>query len=224
MPRPAPRRKAAEAGRLYRGVSAEQRRAERRQRLVAAGAEVIGAAGFHAATVRAVCVEAGLTERYFYESFEKREALLVAVYQHLIAQLSAQVVGAMERSARQPQAMIRAALTAYYRYLQRHPRAARVMLIEVYGVSPQMDRLYRSATRDFMALLRDVSRSLQPRALPPGVDEELLSGGLIGAVILIATQWLLSGCRKPRAAVVETSLAIFNAVNRQVFGEPLRHH
>lgn len=47
--------------RSYRGQSQEQRRAERRQRLIAAAIDVYGERGYHNATVKAVCEAAGLT-------------------------------------------------------------------------------------------------------------------------------------------------------------------
>src|SRR5688572_25842106 len=81
----APPRRAT--GRLYRGASLENRQSERRHKLVAAGMKVMGTVGFHDATVRAICTQAGLTERYFYESFDSLEELLCAVYQAIIDEL-----------------------------------------------------------------------------------------------------------------------------------------
>ena len=45
--------------RRYRGVSLEQRQGDRRTRLIEAGLTVIGTQGYGAATVRAICAEAG---------------------------------------------------------------------------------------------------------------------------------------------------------------------
>lgn len=62
--------------RPYRGVSASDRRSERRERLVEAGLDVVGRDGVPGATVDAVCTQARLTKRYFYESFSDLGALL----------------------------------------------------------------------------------------------------------------------------------------------------
>ena len=70
--------------RSFRGVSAEQRQAERYEKLIEAGLQSFGTHGFYRVTVREICAEAKLTERYFYESFKNHEELLVAVYQRLI--------------------------------------------------------------------------------------------------------------------------------------------
>ena len=47
---------------------------------IAAGVGLLGGAAGPALTVRAVCRAAGLTERYFYESFADRDEFVRAVY------------------------------------------------------------------------------------------------------------------------------------------------
>ena len=63
--------------RPYRGVSALDRRRERRDLLLSACLDVVGREGLAATTVGAICEQAGLTKRYFYESFADRDAILV---------------------------------------------------------------------------------------------------------------------------------------------------
>jgi AcrR family transcriptional regulator len=69
----------AEVVRDYGGVSAADRRAERRRKLLTAGRQIWGESGIADVTVRGVCSAAGLTPRYFYEQFPTREALVFAV-------------------------------------------------------------------------------------------------------------------------------------------------
>ncbi|MDT5015597.1 MAG: hypothetical protein QOD39_1757, partial [Mycobacterium sp.] len=57
----------------------------RRDELIAAGVELLGSADGPALTVRAVCRAAGLTERYFYESFTDRDEFVRAVYDDVCA-------------------------------------------------------------------------------------------------------------------------------------------
>lgn len=56
-------------GRQYAGKSSDDRRAERRSKLLAGGLELIGEDGVGALSVRGVCGRASLTPRYFYEEF-----------------------------------------------------------------------------------------------------------------------------------------------------------
>ena len=53
----------------FKGVSADDRRSDRRKRLVVAAFEITGSDGAGALGVGRVCLDAGLTKRYFYESF-----------------------------------------------------------------------------------------------------------------------------------------------------------
>lgn len=71
--------KRAQVVRGYGGISAADRRTERRNKLLAAGRQIWGESGVTEVTVRGVCTAAGLTSRYFYEQFPNREALLFAI-------------------------------------------------------------------------------------------------------------------------------------------------
>ena len=64
--------------RQYAGQSPAERVSERRERLVRATLTLVAAHGESAATMTKICAEAGLTERYYYESFAKRDEVLVA--------------------------------------------------------------------------------------------------------------------------------------------------
>src|ERR1700734_2808287 len=73
--------------RRYRGSPPDERRAERRCQLLRAAIEVYGKRGYRRATIKAVCAAAGLTERYFYESFANSEMLLAACYDAVTREL-----------------------------------------------------------------------------------------------------------------------------------------
>ena len=69
----------------WTGVPLEDRQARRRDDLLAAGLQLLGAMSGPAVTVRAVCRKAALTERYFYESFSDRDEFVRAVYDDVCA-------------------------------------------------------------------------------------------------------------------------------------------
>lgn len=66
------------------GVSASERRSDRRRRLVEAAYELTGTHGAASLGVGNVCAAAGLTKRYFYESFTSIDELGEAVVTHAI--------------------------------------------------------------------------------------------------------------------------------------------
>jgi AcrR family transcriptional regulator len=209
----APRRKSdarprepGPAGRRYRGASLSQRRAERRARLLRAGIDRFGTRGFHAVTVRDLCAAAGLTERYFYESFRDREQLFSAAYEHLNAELQRRIAAAMTAAGPDPARAARGGPRAYFEQTRDDPRGARIMLIEVFGVSADMDRLSRRTAVGFVEMVRRVLRKRE------GLDADLLATGLVGGVIFSAMRWVLSGYAQPLEAVVDNAAAIFASV------------
>src|ERR1700691_1236505 len=75
----------------FRGISADDRRSDRRVRLVQAAFAIAGTEGAGALGVGRVCREAGLTKRYFYESFASLADLQSAVVDHAIELMLARV-------------------------------------------------------------------------------------------------------------------------------------
>lgn len=77
--------------RPYRGVEAAERLASRRNRLLAAGLDLLGdqRPDLSAVTVRGVCRRAGLAARYFYESFTDKDEFVSSVFDWVVAELAA---------------------------------------------------------------------------------------------------------------------------------------
>ncbi len=76
--------------RPYRGVGAPERVAQRRQRLLEAGLDLLGADPTPPdLTVRAICARSGLAARYFYENFSDKDAFIGAVFDWLVSDIAA---------------------------------------------------------------------------------------------------------------------------------------
>ncbi|MDT5178019.1 MAG: hypothetical protein QOJ95_2217 [Mycobacterium sp.] len=90
--------------RPYGGVQARDRVAERRRKLLDAGLELLGGSDDPAdLTVRALCGEAGITARYFYESFADKDELVAAVFDGVIADIAATTQAAVAAAPREEQ-------------------------------------------------------------------------------------------------------------------------
>ena len=97
----------------YRGVSAGQRVADRRERLLAAGLEEFGTRGFAATGVKDICRAAGLTDRYFYESFGTSADLFTAVFDHATRQVFDATVAALASETGNVKDQAHAVIEAY---------------------------------------------------------------------------------------------------------------
>ena len=80
--------------RTYAGRSAQERRDSRRRALLDAGLELIGTQGWTQTSVRGVYQLAGVSPRFFYESFASLDALAVAVYDEIASEATADVIAA----------------------------------------------------------------------------------------------------------------------------------
>lgn len=137
----------------WSGVPLESRHALRRDNLVAAGVQLLGGAGGPALTVRAVCRHAGLTERYFYESFADREHCVRAVYDDVCTRAMATLT-----SAQTP----REAVEQFVELMVDDPVRGRVLLLAP-AVEPALTRSGAEWMPNFIELLqRKLSRIVDP--------------------------------------------------------------
>lgn len=156
-------------------------------------------------------MEAGLTERYFYESFANREALLAEVYKTQTHYLKDRMLSAVETSERNTTAFSRAGLKAFFDTLHQSPDIGRLLLFEILGVSDTIDELYYEAMEDFAVLIRTLTESLGLTDISDIPDEGMVYAGLVGAVLQIARRWALNNYREPVENVIESSLFLFIA-------------
>lgn len=199
--------------RSFRGVSAEQRQAERQQKLLDAGLQCFGTHGFYKVTVREICAEAKLTERYFYESFKNTETLLVTVYQRLIHDMQNVIImTVLNAEDKKTKALIRLGLTTFLRYVSTDPRIARILFIDIPHVRFENKALIMDTMSTFDTMLQQFGRILFPNFPDQAVNVELVTSGLNGANVHIVMRWVHSGFSYPFEEVLESCYTIFAAM------------
>lgn len=188
--------------REYGGVSADDRRAERRRRLLAAGRQIWGASGLRDVTVRGVCSAAGLQPRYFYEHFADRGALVRAVADEVRTELfttlvesSVEVDGGIDGGLEE---RLRAALAAFFGIIAADPRIHRIMSTDLAGV-PGLEQ-HRLESLNLVAdlILEYGGVGQSPRggqAAPPtpaaGIDSRSAALFVAGGVNHLLDNWLV---------------------------------
>lgn len=116
--------------RVYNGLTADERAARRREKLVEAAIELMGSRGAAATTVTAVCAESGVTSRYFYQLFADRNALLRAVSDRLGTVLYDVIVQAIPQSGSTPDTLTHPPIHALVELMQRDRGLARIVFVE----------------------------------------------------------------------------------------------
>ena len=159
----------------WSGVPLEDRQALRRDELIAAGVHLLGGESGPAVTVRAVCREAGLTERYFYESFSDRDEFVRAVYDDVCTRAMSALM-----SATTP----REAVEQFVALMVDDPVRGRVLLLAP-AVEPVLVRSGAEWMPSFIELLQ---RKLTQISDP--VRQKMMATSLIGGLTALFTAYL----------------------------------
>lgn len=189
-------------GRTYGGESAADRAARRRRQLLDAGLDVFGSVGYSAATVRQLCREARVADRYFYEEFASTEDLLLAVYEACMDRLTGAVLEVAAAHSGDVGQLAQDGLDAFLSLVERDPRLGRVVWFEIIGVSERVDAAYLQRMEDFGGLLTGL---ISDSGLLVGLPEEQLvtiRRAVVGGLSHAVMAWLHSGSDVPRADVV----------------------
>lgn len=91
-----------------------------------AGLDEVGAKGIAHLTMTGVCRRAGLTERYFYESFSNREALLVALLESMFEEYFLALIAEIDGTPPDLLSRARLAVRIGMDVVTRDPRKARL--------------------------------------------------------------------------------------------------
>ena len=196
--------------RQFKGLSLTERKQARREKLIEAGIEAYGTHGFFAVTVKDICNEAKLTERYFYESFKKSDELFQTIFLTLIDQLQHNVMQAIMQASSDPRKMIEAGLTALLTTLRDNPRMARIIYIDAMLVQ----ELHNQATIHETMLRFDRMIQAFVMLMMPHIDRSereisFVATGLNGYVTQIAIRWVVSGFKQSMEDVLSSCSIVF---------------
>jgi AcrR family transcriptional regulator len=182
-----------------------ERRSRRRDAFIKAGARLFGRDGFDATTTRALCSEAGLTQRYFYELFDSMEELFLAVCIHLRAGITEELLRTAEAHPKDPRKAMRAMLMTYFELIRRSPETARILLVEAYTAS----RHAEIEAHEFVEELAGIVRKIMPWHLEQGLDPRLVTVGLVGAARQLAMLWTLSHYKESIEQIVDAATSLY---------------
>jgi AcrR family transcriptional regulator len=199
-------------GRTFRGQSQQERVTQRKRQLLDAGLALFGSRGFHAVSVRDVCGEAKLTERYFYESFQNREALFVAVYGEGVERIRGAIVAAMAKAGSSAEDAARAALYAYFNTLREEPLLARVLLIDSLTIGGEAGNQTVDSMSSFVEMVSATIMGLYPELRRHKLDPLWIGNGLVGATVFMAQRWAQGGFAEPVERIVDNCSAFVDGL------------
>lgn len=196
------------AQRTYGGVSADERRAQRRAALLAAALEIIGTHGLAKLTVAGLCAQAGLNERYYYESFDSRDAVLSALIDGIAEELAGAIVQAVRTAPRDPRAKAHAAITAGIHLLTDDPRKAKVMLVAGMA-TPELRARTDQTVRVFARMVAAEGIDFYGIGAAPDATIDFRAGYLVGGLVQTLTGWIQGELALSRDELIDQTTDVF---------------
>jgi AcrR family transcriptional regulator len=196
------------ASRAYRGVPADERRAQRRQLLVDTALDCLHDDGLAAISVRSVCARARLTPRYFYESFDGLDALLLAAVDAVVDEVAEQALAALAAAPAQLAVQVRAAIDAGYGVVAGDARKASAMLVAASGHGPLRERRHKLVT-DYADLIIDGLPLLSGVGLPGRRTARAMALFVMGGAADVIEAVLSGRLRLTRVELVDQLTAMW---------------
>ncbi|MGI5126011.1 TetR/AcrR family transcriptional regulator [Pseudonocardia sp. CA-107938] len=201
------------SARVYAGRSAQQRREDRRSRLLAAGQDLFGGQGYRNTSIEALCTAAGVSTRAFYEEFSGREDLLIALFDQVVTRILSATAEAAATVGDVPiRRRIEVIVGAFLEAVGAEPKAARIAFAEVLGVSSAVEQhRLQWRTRFVEFALIEVGRAIG-RGEAHQRDFGLSAIAFIGAVNELVIEWVVRGRQIPVEVVAAEASRLAYAV------------
>ncbi len=185
------------------------RRADARERLIAAAAQIIARDGYSGLTIAGTAARAGLSVGSVYRHFESKAELAAEVFRREADREFAAVQLAAELAAQPLPALEHAVATFAARALA-SPRLAWALLAEPVGSQVEGERLrFRRSYRELFTSL--IEEAIAARALPTDQRAPLTAAAVVGAV-----SESLVGPLAPTGADADGSGELAEAITRLV--------
>jgi AcrR family transcriptional regulator len=171
-------------------VEAEQRRAERRQRLLEAALGLFTTVGYRQTKIVQICAGAGVSTRNFYEEFTGKEQVLLTLHDLINSAALDRVRGALEALASDDVVTrISRLLDAFVASVTADPRLPRLNYVEAVGVSEELERQHQAWVTRWADFIEAEARHAAAHGVAPDRDYRLTAIGLVGAITGLLREW-----------------------------------
>ncbi|MFD4460404.1 TetR/AcrR family transcriptional regulator [Nocardia sp. NPDC058480] len=177
--------------RRIQGLDAEQRRARRREQILAAAFDLIAAEGYVNTAIEQICQTAFVGNKAFYELFESKEDCYLALLQQQSERAQDMVATALSESSGDRDNVVAAVIGAFAHSMVDDPRVAKVTFGEASGISAKVEqqrRVNRRWAAQFLEILWRENGFVPPEEI--GVDLHALAVSTIGGLFENVADWL----------------------------------
>ena len=197
-------------GRVYGGLPRLERHERRRQQLLEAGLDSIGETGLKGLSLRSVCARAGLTSRYFYESFRDLDEMLVALFDRVIEEVTAATLEAVAKAPWDALVRAQAGLEAGIHVIADDHRKAKLLLISASGPESLQHRR-REQLVQVAAMMSKLTREFYGADKVTPTDARLTTITFAAGYVELLDEWLSGTLAVSRARLINHMARMFVA-------------
>lgn len=200
--------------RSYGGKTAEERARDRRARLAAATVALLAEHGEAGTTMTAICAQAGLTERYFYESFAHREDALLAALDDVSARIASAAERVLTETSGSPEARVRAVMAVFVDLVSRE-RAVGLVAVVHSSATPSLRARRHELIGSFADVVaREAAMLYGEQAWPP--DRARVHGLVyIAGLAELVAAWLTGEVELTPDQLTATASDLFLSLNHR---------
>lgn len=207
----------------YAGLTADERKRDRRRKLIDAARELIAEQGLAGLKVRALCARAGLNDRYFYESYADTDQLLRELLDEQLAAIVSEMLGPLANTPSDTRLRLRATVETVVAVVADDPLRRQLFLaLHTTGeLRSRRDELVSTST----AIMLDQGRELLGEEAVTGMYAELAARTVSFGGLEILTEWLRGDLAIEREQLVDFLCAmilntstITGTVQREMIG------
>ncbi len=198
--------------RVIRGLDAEQRRAQRREALLAAALDRFASDGYVNTTIEQLCQAAFVSTKSFYEVFSSREDVYKALFTEMSGQLRDEMAGRLGELSDDETETTRRMLVAFITSLMSDPRRARVLYGAWRAITPDIELLRRENRLWAAEFIEGIWRHYGIRG-----DHHSIAVAVVGGLFDLITLWLIDGDPADEgqiAALIDSATRFYTAVRR----------
>ena len=200
--------------RSYGGKSAAERVQERRARLVEATVAQLAAAGEAGTTMTAICARAGLTERYFYESFPQREDAMLAALDHVCDRIAHTAKSVIEATPGTPDERVRAVMAAFVGLVSDDPALGLVATVHS-SATPTMRARRHELIGTFADLVASEAAELYGEHAWPADRARLQGLVYVAGFAELVGAWLTGEVDLSAEQLTATASDLFHSLSRR---------
>lgn len=191
---------------MHRGLTADERRQQRRSQLIEAALDAIADGGVSELRVRAISERARLNDRYFYESFADCHELLLATVDDQFARALGGITVTLTESADELRPRVRAIFEFAFAFLDEDPRRPK-LLVELQTAGALASR--RQAVLEVLtAIMVDQIRQLVGEAAGTEDTVTLTALTVSSGLLELASQWYTRRIAVSRSQLIDFATAL----------------